>query len=121
MSRGTSSRPPSGAPRSIGVENSLIASRVPEIQKLLKSMDAKVKQNLSLEDVKMFLDSSCSQIMKIKQIKPELHRQFVQSMTVCLRQIWGYKQLVLDVENLRQVYLNFVQIVQIFTIFNVYA
>jgi len=91
----------SGAPRTIGVENSLIMSRMPEIQKLLKSMDNKVNKKLSLEDVKICLDSTCSQIMKIKQIKPELHRQFVQSMTVCLRQIWGYKQLVLDVENLR--------------------
>jgi len=51
--------------------------------------------------VKSVLDSSCSQIMKIKEIKPDLHRQFVQSMTVCLRQIWGYKQLVLNIENLR--------------------
>jgi len=91
----------SGAPRTIGVENSLIMSRMPEIQKLLKSMDNKVNKKLSLEEVKICLDSTCSQIMKIKQIKPELHRQFVQSMTVCLRQIWGYKQLVLDVENLR--------------------
>jgi len=91
----------SGAPRTIGVENSLLMSRVPEIQKLLKSMDTKVKKNLSLEDVKSVLDSSCSQIMKIKEIKPDLHRQFVQSMTVCLRQIWGYKQLVLNIENLR--------------------
>merc|ERR1719508_483324 len=81
----------SGAPRTIGVENSLLASRVPEIQKLLKSMDTKVNKKLSLEEVKAFLDSSCSQIMRIKQIKPDLHRQnfrFVQSMTVCLRQIW---------------------------------
>jgi hypothetical protein len=28
-------------------------------------------------------------------------RRFVQSMTVCLRQIWGYKQLRLEVERLR--------------------
>jgi hypothetical protein len=33
-------------------------SRVPEIQKLLKSMDTKVNKNLSLEEVKSFLDSS---------------------------------------------------------------
>jgi len=64
-------------------------------------MDTKVNKKLSLEEVKAFLDSSCSQIMRIKQIKPDLHRQFVQSMTVCLRQIWGYKQLKIEVEKLR--------------------
>lgn len=64
-------------------------------------MDSKVSKNLSLEDVKGVLDSTCSQILKIKEIKPDLHRQFVQSMTICLRQIWGYKRLKLDVENLR--------------------
>jgi len=91
----------SGAPRTVGVENSLKLSRNKEISKLLKSMDSKVSRNLSLEDVKGVLDSTCSQILKIKQIKPDLHRQFVQSMTICLRQIWGYKRLKLDVENMR--------------------
>lgn len=91
----------SGAPRTIGVEDSLTASRSPEIQKLLKTMESKVGATSNPEEVKIFLDSSCSQIMRLKQIKPDLHRQFVQSMTVCLRQIYGYKQLKLEVEKLR--------------------
>lgn len=96
----------SGAPRTIGVEDSLRASRSPEVQKLLKTMEAKVAVKITLEDMKALLDFTCSQIMKIKQIKPELHRQFVHSMTICLRQILGYKQLQIDVENLRSESFN---------------
>ena len=72
------------------------------MKKLLTNMDKKVAVTTSLEDTKAFLDSMCSQIMRIKEIKADLHRQFVQSMTICLRQIWGYKQLKLEVEKLRQ-------------------
>jgi len=91
----------SGAPRTIAVENSLAASRSPEIKKLLTTMEKKVAVTTSLEETKAFLDSMCSQIMRIKEIKADLHRQFVQSMTICLRQMWGYKQLKLEVEKLR--------------------
>merc|ERR1719402_466284 len=91
----------SGAPRTIAVEDSLAASRSPEIKKLLTTMEKKVAVTTSLEETKAVLDSTCSQIMRIKEIKPDLHRQFVQSMTICLRQIWGYKQLRIEVERLR--------------------
>jgi len=64
-------------------------------------MEKKVAVTTSLEETKAFLDSMCSQIMRIKEIKADLHRQFVQSMTICLRQMWGYKQLKLEVEKLR--------------------
>lgn len=90
-----------GAPRTLGVEESLAASRSPEVQALVSALEVKAAESRSLEEVKAFLDSTCGQIMRIKQIKPDLHRQFVQSMTVCLRQIWGYKQLQLEVERLR--------------------
>lgn len=90
-----------GAPRTLAVENSLQASRVAAIQKLLKVMDEKGKKKLSSEDSRTYIESVCSEIMRIKEIKPELHRQFVQSMSSCLRQILGYKQLLSEVEQLR--------------------
>jgi len=90
-----------GAPRTIAVENSLLYSRNPAIVKLLETLDEKGKCNLNSEDQKTYIDSCCSEIMKIKEIKPDLHRQFVQSMTSCLRQILGYKQLVHQIEQLR--------------------
>merc|ERR1719378_1793297 len=69
-------------------------------------MDEKGKIKLTAEDMKTYLDSCCSEIMKIKQIKPELHRQFVTSITMCIRQIIGYKQLVHEVEIMRSEAFN---------------
>ena len=56
-------------------ENSLQASRVADIQKVLKVMDEKGKKKLNSEDSRTYIDSVCSEIMRIKEIKPELHRQ----------------------------------------------
>merc|ERR1719259_1454652 len=69
-------------------------------------MVVKGKIKLTAEDMKTYLDSCCSEIMKIKQIKPELHRQFVTSITMCIRQIIGYKQLVHEVERMRSEAFN---------------
>jgi len=96
----------SGAPRTLAVENSLTSSRMPEVKQMVKMMDEKGKIKLTAEDMKTYLDSCCSEIMKIKQIKPELHRQFVTSITMCIRQIIGYKQLVHEVEIMRSEAFN---------------
>lgn len=48
---------------------------MPEVQKLVKVMDEKGKENLNAEGLRLYLDSCCSEIMRIKQIKPDLHRQ----------------------------------------------
>lgn len=85
----------------MAVENSLQASRVADIRKLLKVMDEKGEKKLTSEDSRTYVDSVCSEIMRIKEIKPDLHRQFVQSMSSCLRQILGYKQLLCEVEQYR--------------------
>jgi hypothetical protein len=53
----------------------LAASRSPEVQALVAALEAKAAETQSLEAVKAFLDSTCGQIMRIKQIKPDLHRQ----------------------------------------------
>ena len=57
------------------LENSLQTSRVKEIQKLLNVMDEKGKKKLTSEDSRTYIDSVCSEIMRIKEIKPDLHRQ----------------------------------------------
>ena len=57
------------------LENSLLCSRMPEVQKMVKIMDEKGKKNLNAEDLKLYIDSCCSELMRIKQIKPDLHRQ----------------------------------------------
>ena len=61
--------------QAIITENALIHSRNPQIMKLLKAIDEKGESNLNSEDQKTYIDSCCSEIMKIKEIKPDLHRQ----------------------------------------------
>ena len=56
-------------------ENSLLYSRSPEINKLVKVMDEKGKAKLNSEDLRLYIDSCCTEIMRIKEIKPDLHRQ----------------------------------------------
>ena len=48
---------------------------MPEIQKLVDGMEEKGKANLNAEDLKLYLDSCCNDIMRIKEIKADLHRQ----------------------------------------------
>ena len=38
-------------------------------------MEDKLDKKLTAENVKQMLDQSCSEIMKAKEIKPDLHRQ----------------------------------------------
>lgn len=90
---------PSGAERTLGVETSLEQSRSPELQGLVKRLG---EEKAAEEDaVKRFIESAVTTIMRVKSIKPELHRQFVQSMSICLKQILGYRQLEHQVEKLR--------------------
>jgi len=92
---------PTGAARTLGVEISMIQSRSKEITSILKSMDSSITKFNTEETLKVLFDSACNQILRTKQIKAELHRQFVQSIHLCLRQIWGYRKLKVEVEALR--------------------
>lgn len=47
------------------------------------------------------IDSAINVIVHVKKIKRDLHIQFVHSLSACLHQIIGYKQLVQQVESLR--------------------
>lgn len=89
----------SGAPRTIAVEDSLAASRNKQIATLLK----KVKDvgNISDEEVKQLTEKSVKTVLKVKSIKPDLHRQFVTSLSACFKQMIGYRQLICQVETLR--------------------
>jgi hypothetical protein len=98
---------PTGAPRTLAVEYSLASSRNLELQKLQKHIEKMLRdKELTAEETKGTLDSFLNKIMVVKNIKPDLHRQFVQSMTVCLKKIWGYKKLLKEVEQMRSIPYN---------------
>lgn len=48
------------------------------------------------------LDPSIGIILRVKKINPKLHGTFVVSFRRCLEQIWSYRSLVDQVEQLRQ-------------------
>ncbi|TRY73945.1 hypothetical protein TCAL_15704 [Tigriopus californicus] len=94
---------PKGGPRTCGVENSMILSRDPDIVKVIKSLDEQISVGAfkSTQTEKEVLVNAVNTILVTKRIKRDLHRQFEVSLRHCLRQIWGYKQLVQEVEKLR--------------------
>lgn len=92
---------PNGAARTLGIETSMMQSRNKDITSVLMSMDSSVSKFNTEESLKSLFDSACNQILRAKHIKADLHRQFVQSIHLCLRQIWGYRKLKIEVESLR--------------------
>ena len=62
-------------------------------------MDEKGKANLNSEDLRLYIDSCCSEIMRIKEIKPDLHRQWVEHLHI-FKLILLWKLFFLDSYNL---------------------
>ncbi|XP_023328484.1 ELMO domain-containing protein 2 [Eurytemora carolleeae] len=90
---------PAGAQRTLAVEQSLKLSRNKQISVILSNLDTQT--NLSEQETKKFIEDSVNSIMKTKSIKPDLHRQFVSSMSACFKHMIGYRQIMHRVETLR--------------------
>lgn len=93
-----------GAARNIGVEKSLMLSRTREVREVISYLDAVILEKrfvtCNLEGV---LDPAINIILKVKKINPKVHKPFIESIRRCLEQIWSYKQLVNDVEDMRKI------------------
>lgn len=93
---------PKGAPRTCGVENSLSLSRSDAIQNACKTLDSIVKSDdYELNKVDVAINNLIKTVLETKQIKKQLHIQFVRSLHNCSKQIWEYRRLVYDLEALR--------------------
>eukprot|EP00088_Acartia_fossae_P050473 TRINITY_DN5656_c0_g1_i11.p1 TRINITY_DN5656_c0_g1~~TRINITY_DN5656_c0_g1_i11.p1 ORF type:complete len:316 (-),score=47.67 TRINITY_DN5656_c0_g1_i11:1301-2248(-) len=95
---------PAGAPRTLAVHESLAASRNPHIRAMMANIgawSARTCEDGDAEKTRTFVDQSVKMVMKVKLIKPDLHRQFITSLSACLKQMISYKKLVLEVEALR--------------------
>nr|CAG4646461.1 EOG090X0AMT [Macrothrix elegans] len=93
---------PSGASRVIGIENSLRKSKSEKIKKLLEFLDRAASEHrfsspASNTIVKNSIDAVCS----IKCIRPNVHQPFGKAFGECVAIIWGYKQLLHELEILR--------------------
>lgn len=93
---------PYGASRSLGVEFSLKHSKSEKIQHVIKKLDnASSEQEFKGETGKNVITEAIVTVLLVKKINPKIHVQFVQSFGKCIEQIWGYKQLLVDVEQMR--------------------
>ncbi|CAG9795240.1 unnamed protein product [Diatraea saccharalis] len=92
-----------GASRTCAIEKSLLLSRTPCVREIVSYLDSVVYDRRFIpENFREILDPSVSVIMRAKNIKPSLHGPFITSFRNCLEQIWSYKSLVDEVEELRR-------------------
>lgn len=93
---------PYGAQRSMAVEYSLMHSKSDKIKHIIEELDdVCYRQEFKEDTEKAVITQAVITVLQVKKIKPKLHLQFVQSFGKCLEQIWGYKQLLVEVERVR--------------------
>lgn len=92
-----------GAPRVKGVEQSLHQSKSVQIKQLIIHLnDVCDNRRFTGANERELLRGAVDTVLLVKKINPRIHYQFVKSFGKCIEQIWGYRQLVSDVENLRK-------------------
>lgn len=92
-----------GAPRSKGVEQSLNLSRTTQIKQLIIHLN-NLSDNLDYrgDHEEGVTNYAVGLVMGVKNIHPRIHMQFVESFGTCVKHIWGYRQLLAEVEMLRK-------------------
>lgn len=92
-----------GAPRIYGVERSLNYSRSLQIRQLVNHLnDVSDNCRFTGTNQKEVLDGAVGAVLIVKKIHPKVHARFVASFSTCVEQIWGYRQMLAEVENLRK-------------------
>lgn len=92
----------SGAARTCNIEKSLMLSRTQNVKEVVSYLDSTVLEKTFVPaNFRDILDPSISIILRVKKINPKLHTSFVTSFRRCLEQIWSYRSLLDDVEDLR--------------------
>ncbi|UYV64425.1 ELMOD1 [Cordylochernes scorpioides] len=85
------------------LQTSLSPARQNELKTVLGNLGVLADSGRFTEDYAARpLAFSIKRILEVKQINPDIHREFVPSINTCLLQIYGYKQLVYSVEQLRK-------------------
>jgi len=108
-----------GAQRSCAVEHSLSQSRSHRIREAIEAMYSEATSREAVlvttadEDTRGQnskqsdgIETAINVILHVKKIKRDLHIQFVHSLEACLVQLYGYKQLVQEIEGLRSTVYN---------------
>lgn len=92
-----------GAERSCNIERSLMLSRTRDVQEVVSFLDAVVRERRFVPShYSDILDPCVNIILRVKKINSKLHDAFKPAFRQCLIQIWSYRQLVDEVEDLRR-------------------
>lgn len=92
---------PAGAERTKAIENSLMLSRNPKIQSVIKTMDTKNINEINHNSIEIIVRKTVAIIMQEKNINPTIHPDFAKFLTQCTNSICGNKYLYYIVEKLR--------------------
>lgn len=93
---------PVGFIRSHGVEYSLQHSKSPEIQLMLKTLNGIAENKRFIgRNQKIVLEQSVKTVLLVKQIQSSVHKQFIVSLSRCFEHVWGYQQLLHEIEEMR--------------------
>ena len=95
-----------GGARSLGVHRSLTLSRSSDIQRLRMILDEKSDQQLFSLQRHDLIQYALRTVLIVKQIDVYIHPEFPKSFSRCIEHIWGYRQLVNDIEAIRKVPYN---------------
>ncbi|XP_063360509.1 ELMO domain-containing protein 2 [Cydia amplana] len=92
-----------GAERSCNVERSLMLSRTEDVKQVVSYLDTVVYERRFVpSNFPEILNPSVAIILRAKKINPKLHDLFILSFRRCLEQIWSYRMLVQEVEEVRK-------------------
>ncbi|XP_067010435.1 ELMO domain-containing protein 2 [Anabrus simplex] len=96
-----------GAPRSQKIEFSLHHSKNEDIKELIAYLNrASESRTISGSNRDNVLQYAVFVVLRVKNINPMIHPQFGKSLTRCIEHIWGYRQLLHEVELLRTTSYN---------------
>lgn len=94
---------PSGAARTLAVEHCLRLSKNYDIKNLLVYLDHTADRlAITMKTERSVLEEAIKTILITKKINPTAHPDFAKSFGKCVELIWGYRQLCMKCERLRQ-------------------
>ncbi|XP_008560922.1 ELMO domain-containing protein 2 [Microplitis demolitor] len=94
---------PSGAARTLAVERSLYQSRNPELKTMIGNLNTVAEQRgINNKSERKILEDAIRTVLLAKKINPTAHPDFARSFGKCVELIWGYRQLISGIEELRK-------------------
>ncbi|XP_043250044.1 ELMO domain-containing protein 2 [Colletes gigas] len=94
---------PSGAERTLAVEESLKLSRNPNIKTLVAHLnDLADHHEITPKAEPIILEEAIITVLVTKKINPIANPDFANSFGKCVELIWGYRQLCMECEELRK-------------------